>query len=397
MKLPLTDKLRAWWSHRQALDGRLNSAAPADVLRDTGWARSVGGVGPYLTLFSRAGTSREAADRAVEKLEIHELPAARGCTYVVPASDFALALKAGEPFAGGDMKVAARLGVTEKEVDKLCEAVIGALAKGPLDPEDIREATGGASRSLGEEGKKKGVTTTLPLALGRLQATGDIRRVPVNGRLDQQRYRYAVWRPNPTAKFKLSPEAVQTELARRYFTWTGPATVAEFQWFSALGVKAAKAAIEPLKLVPLDGERLMLPEHRDEFESFQPPKQAQYALVGCIDAISLLRRNLSSLLDPADSKHKLLTGERAASGLLDLPSHGIFDRGRLVGLWEYDQPSQSIAWASFIPKNRDLVNAVERTEAYVRDQLGDARSFSLDSPKSRIPRIEELRKLAAKA
>jgi hypothetical protein len=397
MKLPLNDKLRAWWSHRQALDGRLHGAEPGDVLRDTGWARSVGGVGPYLTLFSRAGTSREVADRAVEKLDIHELPAARGCTYVVPSCDFALALKAGEPFAGGDMKVAAKLGVTEKEVDKLCEAVIGALSKGPLDPEDIREATGKASRSLGEEGKKKGVTTTLPLALGRLQATGDIRRIPVNGRLDQQRYRYALWRPSPTVKFKLSPEAVQTELARRYFTWTGPATVAEFQWFSGLGVKVAKAAIEPLKLVPLDGERLMLPEQRDEFENFQPPRQAQYALVGCIDAISLLRRNLSSLLDPADAKHKLLTGGPAASGLLDLPSHGIFDRGRLVGLWEYDPSTESIAWASFIPKNRDLVNAVERTEVYVREQLGDARSFSLDSPKSRIPRIEELRKLAAKA
>jgi len=394
MKLPLNDKLRAWWSHRQALDGRLQGAAPAAVLRETGWARSVGGVGPYLTLFSRAGTSRDAADRAVEKLEIHELPAARGCTYVVPSSDFALALKAGEPFAGGDMKVAAKLGVTEKEVDKLCEAVIGALAKGPLDPEEIREATGKASRSLGEEGKKKGVTTTLPLALGRLQATGDIRRVPVNGRLDQQRYRYAAWRPNPTAKFKLSPETVQTELARRYFMWAGPATVAEFQWFSALGVKAAKAAIEPLKLVPLDGERLILPEQLGEFESYQPPKEAQYVLVGCIDAISLLRRDLPSLLDAADAKHKLLKREGTGAGLLDLPSHGIFDRGRLVGLWEYDQPTQSIAWASFIPKNRDLVNAVERTEVYVREQLGDARSFSLDSPKSRIPRIAALRAAA---
>jgi len=28
----------------------------------------------------------------------------------------------------------------------------------------------------------------------------------------------------------------------------------------------------------------------------------------------------------------------------------------------------------------------------VRERLGDARSFSLDSPKSRVPRIEALRK-----
>src|SRR5580704_786426 len=120
MKPSLNEKLRAWWSHRQGLDGRLAGASAADVLAQTGWARSVGGVGPYLTLLARAGTSREAADAGVATLEIHELPAARGCTYVVPAAHFALALRAGEPFGMAEMKVAYKLGVTDKEIDKLC-------------------------------------------------------------------------------------------------------------------------------------------------------------------------------------------------------------------------------------------------------------------------------------
>ena len=42
----------------------------------------------------------------------------------------------------------------------------------------------------------------------------------------------------------------------------------------------------------------------------------------------------------------------------------------------------------------ELEKAVNRMEDYVRTQLGDARSFSLDSPKSRSPRIEALRKAA---
>lgn len=142
-------------------------------------------MGPYITLFSRAGTSREAAEKAVERLEIHELPAARGCTYVVPSSDFALALKVGEEFGRGELKTAHKLGVTDKEVDRLCDAVLKALGKGPLAPDQIREATGGAARNLGEEGKKKGMVTTLPLALGILQAKGEIRRVPPEGRIDQ--------------------------------------------------------------------------------------------------------------------------------------------------------------------------------------------------------------------
>ena len=73
---------------------------------------------------------------------------------------------------------------------------------------------------------------------------GQIRRVPSNGRLDQQRYRYALWKPNPLDKFKLTAEESFTEVARQYFRWIGPAMLAEFQWFSGLGVKAAKAAVE---------------------------------------------------------------------------------------------------------------------------------------------------------
>jgi hypothetical protein len=74
------------------------------------------------------------------------------------------------------------------------------------------------------------------------------------------------------------------------------------------------------------------------------------------------------------------------------PSHGIFDRGRLVGLWEFDVAQESIAWMSFGSKDKALKEAVSRTEAYIRSDLGDARSFSLDSPKSRTPRVEALRK-----
>src|SRR5579862_9223110 len=281
MKPSLNEKLRAWWSYKQGLDGRFSGASPADVLAQTGWARSVGGVGPYLTLLARSGTSRKAVDGAVSKIEIHELPAARGCTYVVPAAHFALALTAGETFRAAEMKTAYKLGVTDKEIDKLCDAVVKALAGGPLDPEEIRGATGKASRSLGEEGKKKGLTTTLPLALGKLQSIGEVRRVPVNGRLDQQRYKYVAWRPNPLRGFRMTPEEISVELARRYFRWIGPATVAEFQWFSALGVKAAKAAMEPLKLEPIakDDPRMMLPGDREKFEAFVIPKQAQYSLV----------------------------------------------------------------------------------------------------------------------
>ena len=390
-------KLRAWWSHRQGLDGSLRGKPPAQILERCGWSRSVGGVGPYLTLFSRGATSREAADKAASKLEIHELPTARGCTYVIPASDFALGLTVGRDFSG-DMKTALKLGVTEKEVDKLCDAVVMALAKGPLDPDGIREATGKASRSLGEEGKKRGLTTTLPLALGRLQTEGRIRRVPVNGRLDQQRYKYMNWTPNPLAKYPESLGAAFTELGRRFFRWVGPATLGELQWFSGQGVKATKQAVESVGLVPAEpgSDRLLLPDDATEFAAFESPTTPQYSLVSSLDPITANRREMQSLIDDKDRERTVMVdaASRPVGGLADLPSHAILDRGQIIGLWEFDVDAGEIVWATFgRRKDKGLAAAVEETEAFVRDQLGDARSFSLDSPKSRVARLESLRKI----
>jgi hypothetical protein len=386
-------KLRAWWAHRQGLDGSLRGASPAAVLERAGWARSVGGVGPYLSLFARAGIGRKAADAAVAKLQIHELPSARGCTYVVPASDFGLALAVGRDFHEADMRTAAKLGVTEKEVATLCRAVVKALDKEPLDPDGIREATGKASRSLGEAGKKKGLSTTLPLALGRLQGLGEIRRVPQNGRLDQQRYRYARWSPPK------EPKEPFTELARRYFKWVGPATIAEFQWFSGLGAKVARQVLEPLKLVAAepDGDRFLLPDAVDAFRRFVVPKEPHYTLVSSLDSIAAARRDVKTLVDEKDSEKAVPAekGSRAIALFSDLPGHAIFDRGRLVGLWEYDVDAGEIVWSTFLRrKDRALLAAVAETEKFVRDELEDARSFSLDSPKSRRPKIEALRAMA---
>jgi hypothetical protein len=390
-------KLRAWWSYRQGLDGRFAGKSPAAVLEATGWMRSVGGSGPYMGLFARCGATRETMDSAVAALEMHELPTARGCTYVLPKRDFALGLRAAQPFTGGELNVARKLGVTDAEIDKLCRAVLEALKKGPLDPDGLRAAVGPASRSLGEAGKKKGVTTTLPLALGKLQPEGEIRRVPINGRLDQQRYKYTIWSPNPLKSFTLSPEEVQTELARLYFSWAGPATIADYQGLSALSGKAAKAVIEPLKLLPVEAgsDRLMLPAHLDEFADFKVPKGAHYTLVGPIDAIAILHRDLSGIVDAADAKRDWPAekGMAAPGAVKDLPCHAIMDRGRVVGLWEFDSEAQEIVWVPFIKKNAELTAAVKKAEAFVRDDLGDARSFSLDSPKSRAPRIALLRKM----
>jgi len=121
-----------------------------------------------------------------------------------------------------------------------------------------------------------------------------------------------------------------------------------------------------------------------------------YRLIPPLDSLVQLRRNHASLLDGVDALRPMpfLKNGKALGGLTDLPTHVIVDRGRIVGLWEYDPGREEIAWVSFIPQNQELEAAVERTAAFLRTELGDARSFSLDSPKSRQPRIAALRAAA---
>jgi hypothetical protein len=219
---------------------------------------------------------------------------------------------------------------------------------------------------------------------------GEIRRVPINGRLDQQRYAYVRWSSPAT---DLSDAAARTELARLFYDWTGPASLAHFRWFSAFSAANAKAAVAELGLVDLGLGLLASPALAKEFEGFAAPERPQYCLLASIDALILLRRDVPSLVNEAYAD-TVIPGEKQRIGnVADLPDHAIIDRGRLVGLWQYDVERDEIVWWLFAGGKPDkaLRAAIEHTEAFVRDDLGDARSFSLDSPRSRAPRIAALR------
>ncbi|MGZ3439996.1 MAG: DNA glycosylase AlkZ-like family protein [Polyangia bacterium] len=371
MKAPTNEQV-AWWRwQRQGLDGSARGSA-ADVIARTGWMRSVGGAGPYLALFARGKMSRGDVDAAVGRLDIHELPSARGCTYVVPAADYAIALRASQ--GHGDAAAVAmakkHLGVTDREIDRLCRAIVDALDRGPLDPKQLKEALGDVVRHLGDEGKKRGTTTTLSLGLGLLQSAGEIRRVPEDGRLDRQRYRYTRWQPSPLGGAKIDDATLARELATRFFDWIGPASANELAWWAGLGVKQAKAAIAELKLSAVDDTRYMHADDCDELLAGKPPKSPPVALVGSLD-------NLFHL------------------GKLEIDHHAIVAGGARVGVWEFDFDAQKIVWAlTTKEKLKGVEKAVAEMEGFARDQLGDVRSFSLDSPESRKPAIAKIRKAA---
>ena len=105
------------------------------------------------------------------------------------------------------------------------------------------------------------------------------------------------------------------------------------------------------------------------------------------------RREIQQLIEPEDQQRQVPI-EKGTGALLkaqDLYNHAIIDRGRIVGLWEYEVSSASIAYALFVPMTDALEAEIKRTEDFIRNELGDFRSFSLDSPKSRQAAIDGLR------
>ena len=388
------ERLRAWAWHRQGLDGSLAGCTAEQVFARAGWARSIGGANPYLTLFARAGIRREQVDADIRAHRILELPTARGCTYVLGRQDFDWALQLGKDAAETTFKVLGRLGVDRGEIALLEEQVVHVLAEvsGPMDPRQLKEQLGDSVRNLGEDGRKKGATTTLPTALGILQAHGRIRRVPANGRLDQQRYAYELWNLGPSP---FDDDAARAELVRRYLGWTGGATFKQSQWFTGFSVaqsKAALAAVDAVEVTTAAGDTLwMLPDDVGQLAAFEEPAEEQIQLLAGSDSLVLLRRNAADLLAEDDRDRDVLAPQALQA---DLPDHPILDRGRIIGLWQYDPGQERIVSWLFDGATPAVTRRIAEVEAWIRDDLGDFRAFSLDSPASRQPRIDRLAAVA---
>ncbi|MGE0000874.1 MAG: crosslink repair DNA glycosylase YcaQ family protein [Fimbriimonadaceae bacterium] len=386
-------RLAAYLAHRQGLLGPKASLSPAEVLERFGWARTVGGANPYLTAFSRAGIRREEVDQALADRLVEEVPSARSCTYLLPAAEVWIGLRAAEGGSIAEQRRGEKVGITADETEALCRAVISALEAGPLAPRGLRAVLGDQVRSLGEAGKKQGLSTNLPLALGKLQEEGKIGRVPLDGRLDNERYSYRLWVGSPLDSAPDRDEAFR-RLAVRYWDWIGFSSLAHFRWFTGLGVKAALGATEGLGLVEArDDGLLATPATIEEFGDFRAPDEPDCRLVASMDSIFLLRREVVSFFGDGElGRYEALSGRGMASGgLADLEYNAILDRGTIVGLWEFDPDEGKIVYSAWGGAATSISEAVEATEEMIRDDLGDCRSFSLDSPKSRKPRLDALR------
>lgn len=389
---------RAVWARAQGLGPRA-SESPAATCKRTGWIRSLGGVTVYLALAARAkGTDVRKVHAALKRGSIAIRPAVRGCIYVVPKADVALSLRTAALLSEKrNARDAEKAGIRDGELDDVAAAVLEALRSGPASTPELRKALpSGAIRSLGDRGKKVGVTSTLPPALRQLEFAGAIERRLVDDRLDHERYIWAV----PSAAIDLSaweePAAVHLALAKRFFLWAGPASLDAFAGWSGFGKTVCKKAVEAAKLAPVDvdGEAMFCaPEN---LADDAPVTRA--ALLPALDNLYALRGATAPLVDPMHHDIEVAAFGRGGAASLSvatqLMERTVAVQGELVGSWGYDPTTATSEFHPFGKASKKLTAEVSKEMAAADatfEALGHARTICLDKDSALQKRLDRMR------
>jgi hypothetical protein len=352
---------RGRWAQGQGLCER-QVMTPEDCLRRFGWMVVCGGCGPYVSMYARiAGFRREDLDAAVESGRVVLVQTMRGGTMLVPAEDAPLARAAGASLE--EKREQQLLRRCKVEVQELLDLAARIRALLPATTEELEAKVAG--RDLGEAGKAFGYSTTLPAAIRRMEARGEVVRVPSGGRLDAAEFE---WRAGPGGTVKLDP----VELGKRFFQWAGPATRNEFAEWAGIGVREADAAIRALGLRPVKVEGL-----GEAWDVGGQVGEGQVRFLPFRDNWLHFRRAPAMLIQAAHHSvpvHAWGKGLRPVRDAESIHMHTISHTGEVVGAWEYDRTD--VRTRTFAPVG--LEPEREAIAAFVRDALGHSRIYPAD-------------------
>lgn len=367
------------------------------ILEETGFVRTLGGADVYVAARARRpGMRRADLDGAAEEGAAQVVPAVRGCMYLVPRRDVPLALRVADLLSRSRAeKDQQKAGILPGEVEELARTVLQVLAaKGPLTTDALRRAMpAGSVRSLGEPGKKVGMSSPLPSALRRLEFEGRVERRVESGRLDSERY---LWRATGRSPFDGAglpddPIEIYARLARVFFHGAGLGTLQDFAAWAGLSQRDARAAIEKVPLLPaaIEGveETHYLLEDRRELLARAEEAADSVALLAFEDNVLALHGGPSLMVDPRHHATPVPSWGSARKVTLGDSRHmamrSVVAEGRVVGFWEYDPDAREVVAGYFEPipqETRARVGAEAADLArFLNEELGHGRSFSLDT------------------
>jgi hypothetical protein len=384
-----------------------------EALERASFVRTLGGVEAYLALRARVkGFTPALLHRAMQAGQVQVVPAVRGCMYLLSRAQVPGALRLAAALSRPrDEKVEAQAGVKKGELQELGRQVVQVLAEqGPLTTDALRKALpAGAVRSLGEAGKKRGVSSPLPPALRVLEFEGRVARLAEGGRLDSERYAWSVPAQSPFAGAKGAGDvsSLLAGAAETFLQAAGVGRVKDLAAWAGVAQRDAAAAVRAVGAVDVEVEgeeegaaRVALPAvlkahgeaaRADEALAFLPFEDNLLALQGT-PALLADPRHHALALPSWDGKKKVALGE--ATHLAFRP---LLAEGRLVGFWELDPAASAVVTGCFAPVSaatrKRLAAEAEVVAGFLMDELGHGRSFSLDTDAALDERARWIRSL----
>ncbi len=228
------------------------------------------------------------------------------------------------------------------------------------------------------EGKAYGGPATITSrVLNLMAADGLIARGRTTGSWTGAQYEWApieAWFPRGIPA--LDPAVARADLARAWLARFGPATLADFAWWTGWSGRDAKAALAAVGAVEVDlddGVGVLLP---DDLES-EPQPEPWIALLPALDPTPMGWSERDWYLS-ADVKPALFdrTGNIGPT---------IWCRGRVVGGWA-QRPSGEVVTRLLVDIGSELSTAVTAEAARIEAWIGPARVL----PKFRVPLDREL-------
>ncbi|MEM7154654.1 MAG: crosslink repair DNA glycosylase YcaQ family protein [Myxococcota bacterium] len=400
-------RARAHWHASQGL-AEAKGTRPDTVVERTGWPRTLGGVEAYVAIASRASkASVGTINRAVQRGALRVVPAVRGCIYLVTKAEAPLLLRlANHLSASRIQRDLDKARVKKGEVERLAKSVSKWLAdNGPATTDKIRRGLPeGSVRSLGAAGKKVGVSSPLPPALRVLEFSGTIVRTLPGGRLDSERYEWAIADSPETSS--ADPDELVDTVVKRFLRNAGPATAKEIATWSGMPQRDIKASLgrleaEELRVEDDKAAAFVLP---GQSEGLAKPaeRSTRIALLPFADNFVALRGGPRRLVDPQfhDLPAEAWGGTRATTlgKARHLASRPIACGDEIVGMWEFDPDSQRVVHALFakVPRGAktELRRAAEQLTAMI-NEIGHGHSFSLDTDDGQRRRVAGLKSLGS--
>lgn len=402
-------KLRVHWLRAQGLLAPLGGAIE-DVVAATGWVRTLGGVDVYLAVRARVpGLTRAALDQAASEQRVMVSPSARSCIYLVPRAHAALALRLADDLSRKRTeRDLDRVSVGLPELQRVAEAVVTALAAGPMSTDALRKALpAGTVRSLGEAGKKAGISSTLPSAIRWLEFEGRVERTLEGGRLDSERYVWRLPAENPFVSTPVSDDPAErhAQLAAIFFAQMGATTARDFAEWSGLSLKDAKAAVaRNPQLVPVsvDGYAEDAYALEASLADLSPVAEDHVVLLPSMDNLVSVHGGPRLFLDARFHSLEVdawgPTRAQTLGTAKFLNHRPIIAGDRMVGFWDIDPDTREFVAKGFAPLPEPVRTAVEaegeRVRDFLLDELGHTRRFAaMDTVEDQRGRVAFIRSL----